>query len=226
MNNRFYKFNEHVFDILDNPDKWYWLYYLYCDGSIINNHVVSLACVDPNQLVKWKYFLEADYSIYTYPGIHMLNVRSSYFTGVLCSYGVVPRKTYNHTVPLVWPYNNTAFQIAALRGALDADGWITFRKQATSYSVLKGKRYGPYFNNLVNVGVSNLNIDLLKKYRSFFSTGAIRKYPGYVSTWQYTSTVKKVLPLLDTLYEQGGPVLGKKYSRFQEIKKGESACRS
>jgi len=38
------KFNENYFDVIDNPDKAYWLGFLYADGAISsNNNTVELS---------------------------------------------------------------------------------------------------------------------------------------------------------------------------------------
>lgn len=220
MGNRKYVLNEHIFDIINTSAKAYWLGYLYCDGNVWvakNDYRVNLTSKDLDVIQKFQKFLETDRPFRKI--VNKLNkksyisfrqdVQSKHLVQILTSYGMIPNKTYDHSVPIYIPPGKLERHF--WRGCIDADGSINFTY--TYYTQRNGRRAGPYLE--VNLGLYNYNDNLLKDCQMFFKVGRLDSH-----TWACRKRPPAVLPFLTKLYGYSSPNtrLDRKYQKYLEIK--------
>lgn len=126
--------NETIFDVIDTPDKAYWLGFLNGDGY---NNVergwirLKLGGIDKDHVYKFCRFMGMDefcvkYGIHTvtHNTYYYINVCSKHVSKLLESYGIVQAKSgHEHVVKVP-----DEFVRDYLRGLIDADGCICRRK--------------------------------------------------------------------------------------------------
>jgi len=121
--NRKYYFNENVFDIINTPEKAYWLGFLMADGYIVGNVLgLDLAIRDKKHLEKYKNFWETNKLIRPYENKKKHKVRlvisSPYVVDKIMQYGIVPKKTFKTFFPSI----PSQFYVDFIRGVFDGDG--------------------------------------------------------------------------------------------------------
>lgn len=123
---RIYTVNHGYFEVIDDPDRAYWLGFLAADGCIsaeTNNVIVSLAAADEGHLRKFLDCLESDYLIY--PAVARTQARivitSARIVADLVRHRVTPRKSLTLKPPDFLPEELWSHY---WRGVFDGDGTI------------------------------------------------------------------------------------------------------
>ena len=131
---RRYVINEEYFSRIDSFDKSYFLGLIWADGTVSNN-LLQLSFKEPDKslLEKFNYYTESSYPIHTYKHKNknhanscMLKVTSKPMCQDLKNYGIIPRKTYGTSEPVMPAKYGSHF----LRGLIDGDGHISSRYNA------------------------------------------------------------------------------------------------
>lgn len=131
-----YKLNEHIFDVIDNEEKAYWLGFLMADGY---NHeskncvALRLQVEDKEILEKYRKFLETDVPIYSFTRLTRINklkkeycevnICSVYFSTQLAKLGCIQGKTYT----LEFPNIKESLYNHFIRGFFDGDGCLSIK---------------------------------------------------------------------------------------------------
>jgi len=220
LHKRKHTIKEESFDSIDTPEQAYWLGYLYADGNISpaipHCYEVRLISTDLEHIQKFKDFLHFSGPIRNKgipPNInqrvvHVLPVNCKRIVEKLISYGIVPNKTYDLTVPIKVP-SDTELKTHYIRGCMDGDGTLS--------KFLEGGK-----KSRCSLGFTNCNHLLVNTIKDFFAKGTIRtyKHSPLVKAWQFSSRLISVLPLLDKLYSnsQNHIRLDRKYNKYLEIK--------
>lgn len=130
MPSRRFSVNKHYFDLIDTPDKAYWLGYLGADGNV-SKLAVMLKCHhhDRDILEKFKESTESQHPIVegvNNYGSHYVSLRihSVDMVNALHSHGIIENKTWSLTPPALPP----EFQPHYWRGMIDGDGWVSIAK--------------------------------------------------------------------------------------------------
>lgn len=128
--NRKYHFNEHVFDIIDSPDKAFCLGLLLADGcnhSDSNEVSIELQLRDKEVLQMMNNLFESTYPIHEYKvtgtrvqDTCVLRVNSKHFSDKCSEVGFVPRKS----LILEFPNIEDEFIPNMLNGYIAGDGWV------------------------------------------------------------------------------------------------------
>lgn len=221
---RKYTLNEHVFDIINTPEKAYWLGYLYGDGSIYTysyNFQVGLSSAELDIIEKFQKFLETDRPWYTehrkgkfpdgryYEGtIYTQRAHSRQMVEDLHRCGIIPRKTYDHSVPVYIPPEPLTSHF--WRGLFDAEGTIAFTDFKSNGHVYK----------YVSLGMGLVNLEVLQQFEKFIGDGGISPHPTVTNRWSKGPTSPKVIsPLLSTIYSSSteNMRLDRKYGKYLEV---------
>lgn len=132
-----YYFNEHFFDIIDTPEKAYFLGLMYADGNVSssdNSVTIELQKKDKEILDKLNnilkntkpliYLKSKMVGIYQSQPIYRLQLISKYFKEMCFKVGLVPRKA----AKIKWPSGIISGDLLNhfLRGYFDGDGCICF----------------------------------------------------------------------------------------------------
>lgn len=134
-NKREYDVDEHVFDIIDTPEKAYWLGFLFADGFSNNNRVtLALKESDKSHIEKFKLFTKSEQPIRTgiifnkkykkkYINYH-ITIHSKYLSNRLNELGIIPKRPKFDLSEL--PEHLYRYWIA---GLFDGDGSVSVGKQ-------------------------------------------------------------------------------------------------
>jgi hypothetical protein len=132
---RFTDLHEHIFDIIDTPEKAYWLGFLYADaynGDTINTLAMSLQEQDLGHLKKFNDFmgLPHDKIIFTKTNKNYTYYTSKVFSKHVCTklteLGCPRAKSFIVKFP-EWLDNKLYNHF--IRGMFDGDGCLTFREK-------------------------------------------------------------------------------------------------
>ena len=123
--------NENYFDVIDTPEKAYWLGFLVTDGSIYYNEIeIKLTAGDSGHLEKFVSALDAAYPVQNGVNNHgtayaKVRLGCLYMVKSLAQHGIVRGKRNNQ------PWNGPPELLPHYwRGAVDGDGWITTSERA------------------------------------------------------------------------------------------------
>ncbi len=126
-NNRIVAINESYFDVIDTPDKAYWLGFIATDGSVDNDCLsIRLKDGDAEHIKLCRQSLGSEHEIgYGVNGVgsHWARIRfhSRKMMVALSRHGIESNKVWS-----VRPWNGTdALMPHYWRGAVDGDGWIS-----------------------------------------------------------------------------------------------------
>lgn len=128
-----YKYNESYFEIIDTPEKAYWLGFIYADGFITRktngSAVFGLTLAEEEPLIKLNQCLESDKPIGKYKKVNGYNPNSVEYKLAFCSdkmvsdlekHGCVERKTFK----LKFPNLDSGLISHFIRGYFDGDGSV------------------------------------------------------------------------------------------------------
>lgn len=128
-----YKYNENYFEIIDTPEKAYWLGFIYADGFITRktngSAVFGLTLAEEEPLIKLNQCLESNKPIGKYKKVNGYNPNSVEYKLAFCSdkmvsdlekHGCVERKTFK----LKFPNLDEDLIPHFIRGYFDGDGSV------------------------------------------------------------------------------------------------------
>lgn len=203
------KFNNHVFDTIDNESKAYWLGFLFGDGYVgynVNAVELSIKGSDIEHLFKFATFLEYDHSIVRtgiakcqnkeYSRCRIL-LREEHFHNRLVEVGC----TYRKSLTLKFPQSimNQELERHFMRGYFDADGCITLTSSFSPRLLINGtKEFLEDFNIRLN------------------GCGKIKKTgKRNVNTFVLDISQNPARACLDFLYKDATIFLDRKYKRYE-----------
>lgn len=151
------KFDEHIFDEIDNEEKAYWLGFIFADGYISsssNNFELSLGLKDINHLEKFSQFMK-------YTGVIKQDsyrcrflLRNKHLWNTLNNYGCTPKKSLILKFPNKNIFKSEDLLRHFIRGYFDGDGCITYQKNTNSVSgvcsVLGTSEFLDEFENILS----------------------------------------------------------------------------
>lgn len=124
MKYRKYIFNDRTFEVIDTPDKAYWLGFLMGDGNINQKSsalYLEISNKDVDHLEKFKKFIKGNQPIKpTRKDCSRIIVCGKKFINTLGKFGIVKNKTYYTKTPPI----NSLLLPDFYRGILDSDGWV------------------------------------------------------------------------------------------------------
>lgn len=229
-----YRFNENYFDEIDTEEKAYWLGFVWCDGSIIDNNgslqiKISLSEVDDGHLYKLKEAMKAENQIKYYKiqtGFESTNrearlLFTSFHMGSTLrnKYGMIPRREFSKPVTEKIPKH---LKKHFIRGVFDADGSIT-----TYWN--KGKEtWNPNLKMSLQLYSNEDLIDFIQDYwiEIGFKQNKVKTIKrhegrdGYATGINF-SGVDQVTWLLSHLYEDATIYLDRKMERVKEAFKAK-----
>jgi len=217
MKPRKYSLNEHIFDIIDTPEKSYWLGFIYCDGWIEHNKTLGLLSKDRGHVNKLAYLLETNRPIsikYDSKGrgpYEQLKVFSPYLVSTLKKYGIIPNKTYNHSVEVYIPSGE--LERYFWRGCIDGDGSFN---SFIYHQKVKNKEYE---YGKISLDLANTNLDLLEKFKFFVGTGIILKTTHNMYRYRVMLSGESLMKILDRIYSGCGPKLDRKWWNYIKLNK-------
>lgn len=208
------RFNENVFEKIDNEQKAYWLGFLYADGYIgteQNTIELSLKSSDIGHLKKFANFLEFDNSKHIFQDKIRcrLSFRNKKIKEDLCNLGCIPQKSLVLKFPSREQVSST-FISHFVRGYIDGDGSL----------MINTKHTGGRINVLGTKDFLQGMIESMK-----WKPNSIRKVSNeniYTVEW---GAIQDVVNYLNQLYEKATIYLDRKYNKYLEIL-ALSNCRS
>lgn len=226
-------FNQHYFDTIDTEEKAYWLGFIWCDGSVIENNnnlylKVSLMESDYKHLEKLRDAMSSEHTIkfYKVTGFETNNkearfiVGSSYIGGVLRNkYGMIPHRSETKLVTDSVPKHLVKHFI---RGVFDADGSITTywnqEKEAWKPNLKMSLQLYSYEklidfiqNHWIEIGFKENKVKTIKRNKGRDGNATGINFSG----------VKQVTWLLDYLYGDASIYLDRKMEDANRAKNAE-----
>ncbi len=224
------KVNHNYFDILDTPNKAYFLGFLYADGCIITRQsgqkqmVINLHEQDVEILNKFKKELDFSGDLHFYDGskisnknngykrsnMYRLTISSDRICDNLIKLGCEPRKTFTCKFPTIEQVPDILMP-HFIRGLMDGDGYISSKKNRNR-GINPTFTFGIVGTFSICSGVQNylsgkLN---LNPYKKIHSTGNI-----YGMSYSHNLDVIKIF---NHLYPKNCELyLTRKYNKFKEI---------
>lgn len=229
---RKYDIKQDFFDIIDSPEKAYFLGLLYADGSVTpKKYTVSIGLSEKDKDIlevfkKLIYTTKKPLALVKPSknnkilGVavdkkpqYLFRIYSKRMCDRLIELGCIPRKTYLCKFPNI---KDNPFIKDFIRGFFDGDGHIGVYKG--------GKRSHRKYGRISFVGT----LDFLIELKSIIDSNLDVKC--YITKSHRTEIVKELritrnkdtLKFLDWLYERTYPTLKRKYQAYLELKKYES----
>ncbi|WP_342543313.1 LAGLIDADG family homing endonuclease [Paenisporosarcina sp. FSL H8-0542] len=223
-----YNYNKDYFKLIDCEEKAYWLGFIYADGYVsvnedARNHEfgIEIKSADYEHLNKLNLVLNGNINLsyrtrqlqfknYTsVVNVCSLRIYSKQFVFNLIDKGVVPNKTSVLEFPKFLPKQLMRHFI---RGYIEGDGYIRFRKRIT------GNGYG-YETRLGYVCHSKQYAIELKVFleRELDLENELTFYKDGNSFSCDTANQKQLLSIIDYLYKDSTIYLDRKYITYQEL---------
>ncbi len=206
-----YHFNEHYFDVIDDPNKAYCMGLFFADGC---NHMerrpeitIELQERDQQVLEEIRHLIESDRPLRFYgssdknhrsQGTCKLILRSQHLCEQMTRLGFIPRKSLtldfpNWITPELFPY--------FLKGYIDGDGWIRPYRVGMMGTDCFCEGVKNYL--MLHYGIDSHIIDLSSKYNEHTKT-------------LYISHRKNLLPLTQLMFAQSTPCIPRKANKYLE----------
>lgn len=215
--------NTSFFHTIDTEEKAYWLGFIVADGNVYRDCLaVKLGGVDRAHLEKLKTALRSAATIdlcknkaRPHLDYYRFRISSREIAADLARFGVVPAKGPNTYAPL--DLLDSSLHRHFWRGAVDGDGWITFRLSSEGYTQsiigLSGsgtlvRQFAAYCESLVP-SRAEAGYSVVEKRRRSPSTGKLR------STFQVATGSKEgFIRIGDELYGDATVFLDRKRETF------------
>lgn len=229
-----YSFNEHIFDVIDSPEKAYWIAFIWCDGyngkRIRGNKAtyevkLSLSEQDSEHLAKLKLFLKSNHDIkyYKFNGFNKgqvearLLLSNTYLGSVLENkYGMVAHRENSNKLMSNIPLE---YMKDFIRGVIDAEGSIIM-----SYTHDKSRPLASY-KSAVSISTYKTLLVYIQDflYENNLITNKSKLYRRHQDRDEFCVQVKycgnnNVVKLLDWLYDGATIYLDRKYNKYLNIK--------
>lgn len=218
--------NHDYFEKINNPEKAYWLGFIFADGCVLKNKKnnggrlsIEINEKDEDLLEKFRNSIDSNAKIFhrercsglgttnnTISKTAIFYVCSKKMTDDLIRLGCIPNKTYKGSI--LTDFNNNKLLIASfLRGYIDGDGSIHKRKW--TYSLKIAVKSANIMNKLVEFihDVSNIVPRIVfvdNQYGGLYNIFIERK--------------ENFLKFLDIIYKDASIFLNRKYQRYLEHK--------
>jgi len=214
INSRKYLINHNFFQVIDTQEKAYWLGFMMADGYITArqysyNVGIALAIKDKTHLELFNKALESTYPIKEYiqtqgyaPGTRYcrLLISSKKLFQDLENLGVVERKSLILKMPTV----TQNLRRHLIRGYFDGDG---------SWSIAKKSKYKYAFKLCGTKEILEEVLLELHAYSKLYDRHKRNNNNFYISI-----SGKKVLDIMEYLYQDASIYLDRKYQRYLQIK--------
>lgn len=201
------------FDVIDSPDKAYWLGFLMADGNVSyfkKGGCIHLQVSDAEHLDKFRAVLAPTAPIGFYGKYAWLNIYSIQLVKTLEKHGCVPCKTKVLQFPSTVPDN---LLNAFIRGYFDGDGCLWFNRNTEQWywSVCSGSR--EFLETMQDVLVQKCGVERTKIYhnRAWYLEYGGNRQVERILDWMYTDSTPEMR--LDRKYG--------KYLEFKRFYKGE-----
>lgn len=191
--------DEHIFDNIDTPQKAYFLGYIYCDGWVKDNSL-CLMSRDFGPVFALRSLLRTDTSIKkiawrsqgtSRPAFSFVTA-SKHIVATLKQYGIIPNKTYDHSVDVYIPEGTLEQHF--WRGCVDADGCVYVNQRRKEITVV----------------LTNTNKVLLEKFVSFMGSGSIYT----TKSEAFEARIHKIASI-DKLFENSDSIrMERKYKKY------------
>lgn len=206
---RKYHLNEHLFDVIDSPDKAYCLGLWYADGcnQPENDSIkIELQSRDVDVLLKMKNFLGSDHPLKFRPAdksknriqdTYTLVIHSKYMCNRFNELGFVPHKSLILDFPYWMDQDLIPYM---LRGYIDGDGWVQkyiVGFMSTDKFCIGVKQY------LNSIGLDCSIYDMKKHYNEHTKTVNIQK--------------KYLVPLATKMFADGSIFMQRKLDKYLEF---------
>ena len=163
INRQLLKFNHNFFETIDTEEKAYWLGFVFADGCICDTSSsskslnINLAIIDDHHIEKFQQHINSKLNLHYKKTDNCVYVR--YYSNKLCDdlirLGCTPRKS----LTLKFPNINKNLYRHFIRGYIDGDGCICFRKNGNLHNLqiaIIGTE--EFLSSLQNIFLKELNI--------------------------------------------------------------------
>lgn len=215
---RKHRINEYALDFIDTESKAYFLGYFYADGNVSLEGNIQLTSKDVDIVPKLSNIFDTDYPIREYNDYYRMIFWSPRLVQTLQGYGIVPNKTYNHTIPVYIPPEPLTRHF--YRGLIDGDGCICLNERKSWFCKVNGKKYGPYYYPHASLSFVNRNKSLVQSFKDFIGKGTVKEITNSKGTYEWRfgeATVKSCFPILTKLYQDTCIYLDRKYGKYLRI---------
>lgn len=213
--NRITYFNEYIFDVIDSPEKAYWLGFFYADAyncGKTNTFSLTLKDEDYDHLVKLCNFVGLPVNKIKKYNSHIkekeyptccVRLYSKHLCDKMTELGCPQAKSFIIKYP---EWLDSKYNIDFIRGMFDGDGSLARRENNEwKWSLATTKECGEYIQNIILKDLSIIvNLSYISKTNN--------------NTYELESNGnEKVLKLADYLYKDCGVKLDRKYNKYLEL---------
>lgn len=209
------RFDEHIFDEVDNEEKAYWLGFIFADGYISsssNNFELSLGLKDINHLEKFSQFMKYNGVIKQDSYRCRFALRNKHLWNTLNNYGCTPKKSLTLKFPNKDIFKSEDLIKHFMRGYFDGDGCITYQKDTNSVngvcSVLGTSEFLDEFENILN-------------FQKSITRCKDKRLTGNTTSLSFKRS--ESIQLMHYLYDNSSIYLDRKFKLYSFFKNG---CRS
>lgn len=183
--------NEHVFDVLETPEQFYWLGFLLADGCVTSREsrpvvALGLSQRDSAHVERFRQFISSGHRLEVARGACALGVVAPHMAARLMELGIEPRKSGREQASQELSGSRDFW-----RGVLDGDGWIKYHR-----------------NGWGEVGLCGSEVlcgQFLSYVRTFVRTDASVKKAPKANCWSIRLRGYHAVTVMRVLYE-GCPV--------------------
>lgn len=193
-------FNEYYFDKIDTPNKAYLLGFLYADGCIQKNNVVSIIVhqKDIEILQMFKKELNASNEISEVKS--KPHVRIFFCSKHMCDTLINIGCRHNKTYSLSFPNIDDVYKYDFIRGFMDGDGSISLISR-------RDKKY-------ISLSFTG-TLEMMQELKRIFNMDSkIRFYRGAYSI--HIGKTEDVLRILNNIYNNAELYMTRKFKKYQE----------
>lgn len=199
---------QNYFSNIDTPSKAYLIGLLFTDGNISNSPKresmvrIQLLKEDINILEFFKNEIHSNSAIINNnDNTCTFEFRSNLVAQDLSNYNIVPNKTYKiKQLPKNIPLE---YYIDFLRGIIDGDGSLYFTSSDNSFHLSFTSHYIELVQDYINIISYFLNIDLSKRYPTFYNNVA-----------KFTLNGKEAYNFATLLYKNANIYCKRKYDKY------------
>lgn len=218
-----YSCNENVFNFIDNPEKAYWLGFLYADGYNSGRYVqLTISYHDFNHLKKFRRFMQSTHCIRYRKTDHTVNITivSKKLSNALTRLGCVRGKTYSANFPALHNLRHIYYR-DFIRGFFDGDGCIRkieyndvtcsnsiVRKTYKVSFTVKMLHFAEQLKKAIEHIVAGIEVKIYHLCDKVYSDKIYDQYEVYIQGEFW------IRAFLDTLYRDTNIYMDRKYKRY------------